>query len=695
MTTFLRYPKVASFIVLVAALSMMPACGPEEPGTEELSDLSSSFIEQPLDYAAPCDVLEYTVHIVNTGSATQAEATAELSSLLIYVPGSEWASDGDVQYDPDEGSVRLQGDIPADSEVLFGFHATVNGLAAGQSVLTEVSIYDILKDAEHKPGETTPVHPGIEYRWDECDCKASMHMDECDIACEPISHEKTDLDERGVLTGRSITKYEYDSLGRRITEETTNSDEEGAPVGRATTEYEYDGVGNRISEEMANFDKQGTPTGGSVTQYEYDPLNRLITRETTNLDEEGTPTGGATTEYEYDSLGNRISQETTNSGELAVETTSTFAEYEYDGQGRVTQVTETNFDENGVKTGSTVADYEYDAQGRITQVSVSNFDAQDVQTDGRLTDYEYDAQGRITQVSVSNFDAQDVQTDGRLTDYEYNAQGRITQVSVSNFDAQDVQTDGTLTDYEYDQQGRLAKVSVSYLDEQDIQTTATSTEYEYDGQGRIIKVTVSTFDESDTLTSRKVTEYKYDEQGKMTEVSSEISDPVGDLYGSGGVPASGPDWQDITEVDVARNGETLTFTLTVDDDFPDITDFSDGAIMILIDINGDGEVAPSEGPIDFYGGNFDYGVFIPSPGFGEPPIFIEDLRLQGAGAYDTTGAQYSIDGDKIEIEIVALDLIGDPEGSIGFVGAIRTGIMSGPITEDRIPNEGLAEIPDP
>ena len=635
MTTFLRYPKVASFIVLVAALSMMPACGPEEPGTEELSDLSSSFIEQPLDYAAPCDVLEYTVHIVNTGSATQAEATAELSSLLIYVPGSEWASDGDVQYDPDEGSVRLQGDIPADSEVLFGFHATVNGLAAGQSVLTEVSIYDILKDAEHKPGETTPVHPGIEYRWDECDCKASMHMDECDIACEPISHEKTDLDERGVLTGRSITKYEYDSLGRRITEETTNSDEEGAPVGGATTEYEYDGVGNRISEEMANFDKQGTPTGGSVTQYEYDPLNRLITRETTNLDEEGTPTGGATTEYEYDSLGNRISQETTNSGELAVETTSTFAEYEYDGQGRVTQVTETNFDENGVKTGSTVADYEYDAQGRITQVSVSNFDAQDVQTDG------------------------------------------------------------TLTDYEYDQQGRLAKVSVSYLDEQDIQTTATSTEYEYDGQGRIIKVTVSTFDESDTLTSRKVTEYKYDEQGKMTEVSSEISDPVGDLYGSGGVPASGPDWQDITEVDVARNGETLTFTLTVDDDFPDITDFSDGAIMILIDINGDGEVAPSEGPIDFYGGNFDYGVFIPSPGFGEPPIFIEDLRLQGAGAYDTTGAQYSIDGDKIEIEIVALDLIGDPEGSIGFVGAIRTGIMSGPITEDRIPNEGLAEIPDP
>lgn len=166
-------------------------------------------------------------------------------------------------------------------------------------------------------------------------------------------------------------------------------------------------------------------------------------------------------------------------------------------------------------------------------------------------------------------------------------------------------------------------------------------------------------------------------------------DPLDDLYGDGGIPATGPDWQDITDLEVTVSDETIDFILTVNDEFPDMETFQDGAIMILVDIDEDAQVVPSEGPIDFYGGNFDYGIFIPSPEFGEPPIFIEDLRLQGGGGYDTAGAQYNIEGDKIEIMIEPYH-IGDPE-VIRFVGAIRTGIMSGPI-EDRVPNEGLVEL---
>jgi len=175
------------------------------------------------------------------------------------------------------------------------------------------------------------------------------------------------------------------------------------------------------------------------------------------------------------------------------------------------------------------------------------------------------------------------------------------------------------------------------------------------------------------------------------ETNTTLTDPLDDLYDAGGQPASGPDWQDITEVDVTRTDETIEFTITCRDDYP--TTPVDVVTYILIDIDADGQVVPPDGVIDFYQGDLDYGVFIPSPEFGEPPIFIEDLQLKGQGTVDTQGAQYTTDGETIEIEIDP-EHIGDPQGTIRFVAAIRTGIMSQPI-EDRVPNEGLAEIAPP
>jgi hypothetical protein len=177
----------------------------------------------------------------------------------------------------------------------------------------------------------------------------------------------------------------------------------------------------------------------------------------------------------------------------------------------------------------------------------------------------------------------------------------------------------------------------------------------------------------------------------VKEVS--IPDPLDDLYSWDGIPASGYDWQDITKVETVRTADVITMTLNVNGEYPDMSDFRDGVILILFDIDEDGHVVPSEGPIDFYSGNLDYGIFISSPEFGEPPIFIEDLRLMGHGTYETAGVKFSIEGNKIMIEI-KLSHIGNPEGTIKFVAAIKTGITGVPI-EDRVPNEELAEIADP
>jgi hypothetical protein len=167
-----------------------------------------------------------------------------------------------------------------------------------------------------------------------------------------------------------------------------------------------------------------------------------------------------------------------------------------------------------------------------------------------------------------------------------------------------------------------------------------------------------------------------------------LSDPVGDLYGVSGASVMGEDCQDITRATVFRSGQTITFTLTVNDELPAMNDFRDGAMMILIDCDGDGDVIPARGIIDFYQGGLDVGIFIPSPEFGEPPIFIEDLRQQGHGTYDTTGATFSIRGDTIEIQ-AQLDHIESPN-VMKWIGAIRKGIMGSPI-EDRIPNTGLGD----
>jgi hypothetical protein len=179
-------------------------------------------------------------------------------------------------------------------------------------------------------------------------------------------------------------------------------------------------------------------------------------------------------------------------------------------------------------------------------------------------------------------------------------------------------------------------------------------------------------------------------KGLKEKVHFPLYDSVNDLYGEGGFPTSGPYWQDITEVDVTRTHEVMHITFTVNGEFPSMDTFWDGAIMILVDVAdiiGTHELGEEIGIIDFYEGNLDYGIFIPSPEFGEPPIFIQDLHQGPMGTYDTLGTTYSIEGDRIEIE-VELNHIGTPDGVMGVVAAIRTGITTG-LVEDRVPNEGL------
>jgi uncharacterized repeat protein (TIGR01451 family) len=128
-----------------------PAASPLQP-----SDLSPSYKEVNLDHAAPGDTVEYTIHVVNEGSATTAYLADYIPWVLDFVPGSEWASSGDVSFNSDEGAIEWLGDVPAGGEVQVGFEATVSRLAAaGQPIVNVAGIYDYGTGAWHYPDATT------------------------------------------------------------------------------------------------------------------------------------------------------------------------------------------------------------------------------------------------------------------------------------------------------------------------------------------------------------------------------------------------------------------------------------------------------------------------------------------------------------------------------------------------------------
>jgi hypothetical protein len=168
-----------------------------------------------------------------------------------------------------------------------------------------------------------------------------------------------------------------------------------------------------------------------------------------------------------------------------------------------------------------------------------------------------------------------------------------------------------------------------------------------------------------------------------------IQDPVGDTYTWYGYMLEGPAWVDITQIQIVDTEETVEMTIACYDPLPNIAECS--VTYVLVDVNQDAQVYPANDIIDFYGGNFDYGIFTPSPEFGEPPIFIEDLRAQGEAPYITEGVEYSIEENEIRIR-AQWRYLGEPEGPVGFVFVHAYSITEPDRVEDRAPNEGLTYI---
>lgn len=115
-------------------------------------------IEVNLDRAAPGDILEYTIYIVNEGSATIPYLVDYIPSVLDYVPGSAWASSGEVWFDPEEGTINWFGEVPAGGEVQVSFEATVSRRAVvGQPIVNEALLVDEVTGDEYDLHVTTIV----------------------------------------------------------------------------------------------------------------------------------------------------------------------------------------------------------------------------------------------------------------------------------------------------------------------------------------------------------------------------------------------------------------------------------------------------------------------------------------------------------------------------------------------------------
>ena len=81
-----------------------------------------------------------------------------------------------------------------------------------------------------------------------------------------------------------------------------------------------------------------------------------------------------------------------------------------------------------------------------------------------------------------------------------------------------------------------------------------------------------------------------------------------------------------------------------------------------------------------------------SPEFGEPPIFLEDLRLQGEGEFVTEGIEYKIEGCSLRMR-VPREKLGNPRGFMYVVLVSSAGISTAGRAEDRLPNDGWIAVP--
>ncbi|GLY49816.1 hypothetical protein Lesp01_34720 [Lentzea sp. NBRC 102530] len=397
-----------------------------------------------------------------------------------------------------------------------------------------------------------------------------------------------DLAQEEVVATGLITRYTYDTLGRRKTQ-TQISD--AHPQGLQTT-FAYDRLSRRTSvtepattnavtnvkhtlRTETSYDADGRPvevkvsdtTGGDaerVTKNEYDDRGRLSVQ---------TDAEGAKTFYGYDSFGNRTSM---------TDASGTKYEFAYTGRNKIAEVRLRAFHDQPVVPGSgtgegTTSDtpgttlvlqsFTYDLAGRTTRVTdamgrtkqfvyynddllhkvvakgVRNpFNAGEAARDVLLEENLYDGAGNPTRQLTPGTDG----TGKRVTASTYDAVGRV-KTTESDPDGLKRRTEFT-----YDTQGNTTQVRRTGLSSNSVGIDTSRvevTDYQYDLAGRMSKQTVVNgskslvtqlaYDDRGLLTSatdprNNTTDFGYDEHGNQVTVTS----PSVQVESNGGDPVA-------------------------------------------------------------------------------------------------------------------------------------------------------------
>jgi len=364
----------------------------------------------------------------------------------------------------------------------------------------------------------------------------------------------------------NVTRYSYDSAGRKLTTTTSRVDASGDTVDLVTA-MEYDDQ-DRVTKvtypdgtfSITNYNSIGkvaaqTDIAGRRTEYVYNNRGEEIevhypdgTSSSTIYDANGnviaeTDIAGQTTQMVYDSL-NRVVATIYPDGTPFDDSDNPRTSSEYNAAGRLV----VSIDVNGKRTA-----YDYDVSGRRTRIldtllNETRFEYDDlgrkvatVDANAHRTTFVYDALDRVIETHYH---------DGSQTQVSYDALGRKTS-----------ETDelGRTTQFEYDAKGQLTKVIDPYLNEttytyneQGSKLTQTDAElntttWTYDNQGRVVtrtlpegEVEVFTYNTLGQLSEQtdfngQTTYFEYDDNGRQTLKDNPLDADVSTTYNATGL----------------------------------------------------------------------------------------------------------------------------------------------------------------
>ncbi|WP_239118632.1 ricin-type beta-trefoil lectin domain protein [Paractinoplanes ferrugineus] len=303
----------------------------------------------------------------------------------------------------------------------------------------------------------------------------------------------------------SVTRYEYDNLGRTTKELEILPDpaRPGQTMLGATTDYEHD-RSDRVT-KVTDTPATNLVTGAvhtPVTTLAYDLDGQLVDETVTDA------TGGdasRTTHYDYDWWGRRIAE----TDELG-----NWTYFDYDAFGRVSK--QTHADLSAVTTT-------YDAVGNELETIVDNFDGDGDRTmrslaydpGGRLA-AETDAMGWRTEYTYTdnNLVATVTRTNGtdrfELESNTYDSAGnRIVQLSNNKL---------TRTTFTYDAVGRGLTATAEVTDPDGGPTTNRTTRYDYSAEDDVVSTRLTT---GSTDVSRSDT--TYDRMGRVQQQTTYLA----------------------------------------------------------------------------------------------------------------------------------------------------------------------------